>query len=125
MDLAEARPCWASDICRAGEWGAELTQRLLAFSRRQLLQPRAVDCHELLDSMRKLLRRTPRENIEIEIPANSVAIPAFADRAQLESSVLNLAVNAQDAMPSGGHLTLSTGVAAHAPVDPLFPASCI
>jgi PAS domain S-box-containing protein len=101
----------AGDICQAGERGAELTQRLLAFSRRQLLHPREVDCHELLDSMRKLLRRTLRENIEIEIPPNSDAVLAFADRAQLESSVLNLALNAQDAMPNGGHLTLSTGVA--------------
>jgi PAS domain S-box-containing protein len=99
----------AGDICEAGERGAELTQRLLAFSRRQLLHPRAVDCHELLDSMRKLLRRTLRENIEIEILPSSDAILAFADRAQLESSVLNLALNAQDAMPNGGHLTLSTG----------------
>jgi len=101
----------AYDICQAGERGAELTQRLLAFSRRQLLQPRAVDCHELLDSMRKLLRRTLRENIEIVIASNSDVILAFADPAQLESSVLNLALNAQDAMPNGGHLTLSTGVA--------------
>ena len=101
----------AGDICQAGERGAELTQRLLAFSRRQLLHPRAVDCHELLDSMRKLLRRTLRENIEIAIAPNPDTILAFADRAQLESSVLNLALNAQDAMPDGGHLTLSTGVA--------------
>jgi CheY-like chemotaxis protein len=83
----------------------------LAFSRRQLLQPRAVDGHELLESMHKLLRRTLRENIEIEIAPNPEPILAFADRAQLESSVLNLALNAQDAMPDGGHLTLSTGVA--------------
>ena len=55
----------ADDICRSGERGAELTQRLLAFSRRQFLQPLAVDCHELLDSMHKLLRRTLRENVEI------------------------------------------------------------
>ena len=101
----------ADDICQAGERGAELTQRLLAFSRRQLLQPRAVDCHELLESMHKLLRRTLRENIEIEIAPNPDPILAFADRAQLESSVLNLALNAQDAMPDGGHLTLSIGVA--------------
>jgi PAS domain S-box-containing protein len=101
----------AGDICQAGERGAELTQRLLAFSRRQLLQPRAVECHELLDSMHKLLRRTLRENIEIEIAPNPEPLRAFADRAQLESSILNLALNAQDAMPDGGHLTLSTGVA--------------
>ena len=101
----------ADDICQAGERGAELTQRLLAFSRRQLLKPHPTDCHELLDSMRKLLRRTLRENIEIRITPNPETVLAFADRAQLESSVLNLALNAQDAMPNGGHLTLSTGVA--------------
>jgi PAS domain S-box-containing protein len=101
----------ADDICQAGERGAELTQRLLAFSRRQLLQPRPTDCHELLDSMRKLLRRTLRENVDIQIAPNPDTVLAFADRAQLESSVLNLALNAQDALPNGGRLTLSTGVA--------------
>jgi PAS domain S-box-containing protein len=101
----------SNDICQAGERGAELTQRLLAFSRRQLLHPREVDCRELLDSMRKLLRRTLRENIEIAITPGSEQVLAFADRAQLESSVLNLVLNAQDAMPNGGHLILSTSVA--------------
>ena len=102
----------ADDICKSGERGAELTQRLLAFSRRQLLQPRAIDCHELLDSMQKLLRRTLRENIDIRTAFSPGVIMAYADRAQLESAVLNLALNAQDAMPSGGHLTVSTDLAA-------------
>lgn len=101
----------ADDICQAGLRGAELTQRLLAFSRRQLLRPLAIDCHELLGSIHKLLRRALRENIEIHIALNSETTLAFADRAQLESAVLNLALNAQDAMPSGGKLTLSSGVA--------------
>jgi PAS domain S-box-containing protein len=108
----------ADDICRSGERGAELTQRLLAFSRRQFLRPLAVDCHELLDSMHKLLRRTLRENIEIVTAFDPEGIFAFVDRAQLESAVLNLALNAQDAMPSGGKLTLSTDVVSlddHAP----------
>jgi PAS domain S-box-containing protein len=108
----------ADDICRAGEQGAELTQRLLAFSRRQFLQPLAVDCHELLDSMHKLLRRTLRENIEIATAFNPGEILAFADRTQLESAVLNLALNAQDAMRSGGRLTLSTDVVAIDGLDP-------
>ena len=117
---------FADDICQSGERGAELTQRLLAFSRRQLLQPMAIDCHELLDSMHKLLRRTLRENIEIKTAFSPGAILAFADRAQLESAVLNLALNAQDAMPAGGHLTVSTELASldqdyrglHPEVDP-------
>ena len=100
----------AYDICLAGERGAELTQRLLAFSRRQLLHPTAIDCHELLASIHKLLRRALRENIEIHIALDSQETLAFADRAQLESAVLNLALNAQDAMPAGGKLTLSSGV---------------
>ncbi|MCG2630395.1 PAS domain S-box protein [Bradyrhizobium sp. WYCCWR 13023] len=103
---------FADDICESGERGAELTQRLLAFSRRQLLQPRTIDCRELILSMLKLFKRTLRENIEIRTTFGSGTIQAFADRAQLESAVLNLALNAQDAMPSGGHLTLSTEIAA-------------
>jgi PAS domain S-box-containing protein len=102
---------FSDDICQAGERGAELAQRLLAFGRRQLLQPHATDCHELLDSMHKLLRRTLRENIDIKTAFDSDMILAFADRAQLESAVLNLALNAQDAMPAGGHLTLGVGLA--------------
>ena len=101
----------ADDICLAGERGAELTARLLAFSRRQLLQPQAIDCHQLLDSMHKLLRRTLREDIDIRTAFHPDMIVAFADRAQLESAVLNLALNAQDAMPAGGHLTMSTDLA--------------
>ncbi|MBW7974266.1 PAS domain S-box protein [Bradyrhizobium sp. BR 10289] len=103
---------FADDICASGERGAELTQRLLAFSRRQLLQPQTIDCRELLESMFKLFKRTLRENIEIRTAFGPGTIRAFADRAQLESAVLNLALNAQDAMPAGGHLTLSAELAA-------------
>jgi PAS domain S-box-containing protein len=101
----------ADDICLAGERGAELTQRLLAFGRRQLLQPTAIDCHDMLGSLGKLLRRTLRENIEIKTALNSDVTMAFADRTQLESALLNLALNAQDAMPAGGHLILSSEIA--------------
>src|SRR5258705_236195 len=101
----------ADDICQAGERGAELARRLLAFSRRQLLRPRAIDCHELIASTCKLLKRTLRENIEVTTAFNTDAIFAFADSNQLESAVLNLALNAQDAMAAGGRLTISTGIA--------------
>jgi len=96
------------DICLAGERGAELTRRLLAFSRKQLLQPVAIDCHDLLGGMKKMLSRTLRENIEISVTSRPGTVLAFADVAQLESAVLNLAVNAQDAMPEGGHLILGS-----------------
>jgi len=101
----------ADDICQAGERGAELARRLLAFSRRQLLRPRAIDCHELIASTCKLLKRTLRENIEVTTAFNTDAIFAFADSSQLESAVLNLALNAQDAMAAGGRLKISTSIA--------------
>lgn len=98
----------AEDICSAGERGAELTQRLLAFSRKQLLRPVETDCSRLVDSMLKLLRRTLREDIAIVTQTDPALRHAFADPAQLESAILNLALNAQDAMVSGGRLTIST-----------------
>jgi PAS domain S-box-containing protein len=98
----------ADDICSAGERGAELTQRLLSFSRKQTLRPVETECNKLLDSMQKLLRRAMREDVEIRTDFDSELRAAFADPAQLESAVLNLALNAQDAMPAGGRLTIST-----------------
>jgi PAS domain S-box-containing protein len=98
----------ADEICYAGERGAELTQRLLAFSRKQTLRPVEIECNQLLDSMHKLLRRTMREDIEIVTAFDSDLRVAFADPAQLESAVLNLALNAQDAMAGGGRISITT-----------------
>jgi len=94
-------------ILSAGEHGAELTQRLLAFSRRQTLQPAVIDCHKLVDNMCVILGRTLSEDIEIKISADPNLTKAFADPSQLESAILNLALNARDAMPVGGHLTIT------------------
>ena len=69
----------ADDICSAGERGAELTQRLLAFSRKQTLRPVETECNKLLDSMHKLLRRTLREDIEIVTDFDPDLRVAFAD----------------------------------------------
>ncbi|WP_041798193.1 hybrid sensor histidine kinase/response regulator [Rhodopseudomonas palustris] len=98
----------ACEISRAGQRGAELTQRLLAFSRRQTLKPVAVDCNELVSSMHDLLRRTLREDIVIDIAFGAELCAAFADPAQLESAILNLSLNAQDAMLGGGRLSITT-----------------
>ena len=111
IDRFKARPDlkeFANSIVSAGERGAELTQRLLAFSRRQTLQPIVIDCNQLVDGMRQLLRRTLREDIEVRVSLDPTMGPAFADPAQLESAILNLALNAQDAMAGGGSLLLST-----------------
>jgi PAS domain S-box-containing protein len=103
-DLKQA----ADMIATAGERGAELTRRLLAFSRRQMLQPSQINCNRLIDSMQRMLWRTLREDIEIRIAMAPDLWPAFADPGQLESAILNLAINARDAMPNGGGLTIST-----------------
>ncbi len=95
-------------IITAAERGAELTQRLLAFSRRQVLQPIPTDCNVLLESMQMLLKRTLRDDIELRTILSPSPVAALADPGQLESAILNLALNAQDAMPKGGVLHLST-----------------
>lgn len=95
-------------IITCGQSGAELTRRLLAFGRRQTLQPAAIDCNRMVGNMQNLLRRTLREDVEIRTMLDPALAAAFADPGQLESAILNLALNAQDAMPGGGSLTLST-----------------
>jgi PAS domain S-box-containing protein len=103
-DLKQA----ADTITAAGARGAELTRRLLAFSRRQTLQPVQIDCNWLIESMERMLWRTLREDIEILMVLASDLWPAFADASQLESAILNLALNARDAMPEGGRLSITT-----------------
>lgn len=92
----------------AANRGAELTRRLLAFSRRQTLQPRNVDPNALVDNIMTLLKRTLGANIEVETRLSPDVGGVIADPAQLESALLNLAVNARDAMPGGGRLTIAT-----------------
>ena len=92
---------------QAAERAATLTQRLLAFARRQTLQPRAVDVGELIDGMVDLVRRSLGPTIEVVLDVPRHLAAARADPNQLELALLNLAINARDAMPSGGRLTLA------------------
>jgi len=95
-------------IRTAGERGAELTRHLLAFARRQALEPRTVRPDELVDGMRNLLRRTLGENIELAVEHAADVARVSVDPAQFESALLNLCINARDAMPGGGKLMIET-----------------
>ncbi|OGA50704.1 MAG: hypothetical protein A3G25_11420 [Betaproteobacteria bacterium RIFCSPLOWO2_12_FULL_63_13] len=85
---------------------AELTHQLLAFGRRQVLQPRTVDVSARLEAMRALLARVIGEEIDVILTADAALRPVRVDVSQLEQVVLNLALNARDAMPGGGTLTI-------------------
>ncbi len=88
---------------------AALTQRLLAFSRQQPLAPEPLDANRMVSNMSELLGRTLGEQIRIETVLAAGLWRTFADPLQLENTILNLAVNARDAMPEGGRLTIETG----------------
>jgi PAS domain S-box-containing protein len=108
------------EIRAAGERAASLTRQLLAFSRRQMLQPQIIEVTRLVSSLLKLLRRLMSEDIEI-ITMLAPDLPVLrADPASLEQVVVNLAVNARDAMHNGGRLTLET---AAVDIDEAFAAA--
>ena len=92
----------------AAERGADLTKRLLAFGRRQTLEPRPTDVNGLVTGMEHLMRRTLGEHVALTIHAAAGLWPARVDPGQLEAAVLNLAVNARDAMAQGGSITIET-----------------
>jgi PAS domain S-box-containing protein len=95
-------------ILRATMHGRDLTGHLLAFSRRRLLNPQPVDVNGIVDSIVRLLGRTLGATIRVATVASADAGVAFVDPAALEAAVLNIALNARDAMPSGGSLTIRT-----------------
>jgi two-component system cell cycle sensor histidine kinase/response regulator CckA len=96
------------EIRSAGERAAALTRQLLAFSRRQMLQPRTLDLNDLVRQLGKLLRRMIGEDIELVTQLASDLLPVRVDPASIEQALISLAANARDAMPTGGRLTIET-----------------
>lgn len=110
MEMKEDTPLRneINDILESGKRAARLTQQLLAFSRKQVIRQELLDVNREIETTRKMLGRLLGEDIEIQIVYGKELWPVKADRSQLEQVVLNLAVNARDAMPLGGKLTIET-----------------
>ena len=99
---------WVEEIRQAGERAANLTRQLLAFSRKQIVQPGPMYLHSLVAEYHSMLRRLIGEDVELVIESDPSEWPVMADPGQLHQVLMNLAVNALDAMPGGGTLTIRT-----------------
>ncbi len=108
QDLGTTARSYVGELRKAGERAAGLTRQLLAMSRRQILNPRLLDLNGIIHEMSGMLRRLIGEDITIAITADPHPGMVRADPGQIEQVLLNLAVNARDAMPSGGRLTIET-----------------
>ena len=120
-----ARPD-VEEIRRAAERAGSVTRQLLAFSRKQLLEPRIFDLNNTITGIARLLSRLLGTDVNIETHLSDEPLTVLGDPGQVEQAVINLAVNARDAMPGGGHLVLTTGIEivdeafarAHPPMPP-------
>jgi signal transduction histidine kinase len=100
------------EIRRAGERAADLTRQLLMFSRRNVVEPKVIDANEVLDKMQKMLARLLGEDVELSIEKAPDLWPIRVDPSSFDNMIMNLVVNARDAMPRGGQLTIRTSNAA-------------
>ena len=108
FDPKDPRRADAEEIKRAAERAAELTRQMLAFSRRQVLQPKVVDLNVALQKVEPMLRRVIGEDVVMTISAKATRPQVRVDPGQIEQVIMNLVVNARDAMPKGGRLTVET-----------------
>jgi len=105
------------EISRASERAADLTRQLLAFSRRQIMRPRVLDLNTLIGDLTAMLRRLIGERVELRCAFGSALPSVWADPTGVEQIVLNLTINARDAMPKGGQIVIATGTAVFTPAD--------
>jgi PAS domain S-box-containing protein len=108
LDHTDARRTDVQEIAKAADRAASLTRQLLAFSRKQVLQPQPLDLNDVVESMEKMLRRLIGEDVQIVTRLEPDLQLVEADPSQVEQVIMNLAVNARDAMPQGGTLTIET-----------------
>jgi PAS domain S-box-containing protein len=112
VDANHARQVAIEEIHKAGESAGRLTRQLLAFSRKQVLEPTVLDVNEVVTSMRPMLTRLVGMGVNVVVALGPELAAVRTDRGQLEQIVMNLAVNARDAMPDGGTLTIRTAAIA-------------
>jgi signal transduction histidine kinase/ActR/RegA family two-component response regulator len=108
LEPDSSQRAYTQEATAAANRGAALTERLLAFSRKQALDPRPIGVNDLLKSMTALFERTLGETIQLRFEIDADVAPCMVDRAQLENAILNLVINARDAMNSGGVITIGT-----------------
>jgi PAS domain S-box-containing protein len=108
LEIEDPRRSHAEEIRRAGARAADLTRQLLAYSRKQVLDPRPFDLNELIGGLGRMLHRLIGENIEFTMTSDPALWPVLADPGQIQQVIINLVVNSRDAMPRGGKLTIET-----------------
>ena len=109
--LDDPRRSDVQEIRRSAERAAGLTRQLLAFSRKQVMQPRLLNLNDVIANVQNLLRRLVGEDIEVQLDLRQELGPVMADPGQIEQVLMNLTANARDAMPEGGRLQIATGSA--------------
>ena len=119
LEASDPRKELALEICKAGQSAAALTRQLLAFSRRQILHPRVIDLTHVVLGLSGMLRRLVGPEIELATVLQPDLHPTKVDPGQVEQVIMNLVVNARDAMPAGGRLTIET---ANADLDAQYVA---
>jgi PAS domain S-box-containing protein len=108
LDATDPRRTDVQEIAKSADRAASLTRQLLAFSRKQVLQPRPLDLNEVVEGMGKMLRRLIGDDVQVVTRLDPHLRLVEADPSQLEQVIMNLAVNARDAMPDGGTMTIET-----------------